>query len=241
MLSWGMGDAESILVVEDDANLLELIRLAGEKRSYRMLQAANGLEAKRKLTAGSVPDIIILDINMPGMDGFSFCRWLRDDYPRIPVVFLSARAEEYDKIVALEIGGDDYLTKPFSMKELFARIGVCLRRIRVFSGADRTGQDLESIVEDDIRINAGQWTCEFMGQGVFLTISEFRILHKLLANPGVVVSRDALAEAAFPDDTYNLGRSIDVHICRIRQKLQKIDPEFKSIETVYQVGYKWKR
>jgi two-component system response regulator ChvI len=235
-----MPDGASILIVEDDANLQEMIRLAGEKRSFRMLLAENGLEAKKLLAEGAVPDLIVLDINMPGMDGFSFCRWLREDYRLIPVIFLSARADEYDKIIALEIGGDDYLTKPFSMKELFARIGVCLRRIALLSGGDRVGGAPKPLVVDHVKIDPDSWTCEYRGKDVILTISEFRILLKLLQNPGIALTRDSLAEAAFPEDGYNLGRSIDVHICRIRQKLQTIYPGFDSIDTVYQLGYKWK-
>jgi DNA-binding response OmpR family regulator len=235
-----MADLESILVVEDDDNLRELIRLAGAKRPYRMLVAGNGLEAKNMLSEGNIPDLIVLDINMPGMDGFGFCRWLREDFQLIPVIFLSARAEEYDKIVALEIGGDDYLTKPFSMKELFARINVSLRRVKLFAGENQTGRASQAIILDGMKIDTDAWTCEYREENVFLTISEFRILQKLITNPGMVITRDKLAEAAFPDDNYNLGRSIDVHICRIRQKLIGIDPGFDSIETVYQLGYKWK-
>lgn len=236
-----MSGGETLLIVEDDVDLREIIRVAGEKRSYRALTSGNGLEAKRLIEGGTVPDIVILDINMPGMDGFGFCRWLRDDFPLIPVVFLSARAEEYDKIVALEIGGDDYLTKPFSIRELFARVAVCLRRVRLTR--ERAGAaDLAAgtLRLGDALIDAGRWTCRFRDQDVALTISEFRILHLLLANPDIVFGRDRLAEAAFPDDRYNLGRSIDVHICRIRRKFALIDPDFDSIETVHQVGYKWR-
>lgn len=240
MLLYAMVNSESILIVEDDTDLQELIKLAGAKRGYQVDTACNGLAAKKVLEAGNIPHIIILDINMPGMDGFSFCRWLREDYPLLPVIFLSARADEYDKIIALEIGGDDYLTKPFSMKELFARVNVSLRRVKLYSGCNHLHQVSSSIVLKDIKINTDYWTCEYKGKDVFLTISEFRILHKLLTNPDIVINRDKLAAAAFPDDNYNLGRSIDVHICRIRRKLQSIDPGFDAIETIYQVGYKWK-
>jgi DNA-binding response OmpR family regulator len=235
-----MSGASAILVVEDDADLQELIRIAGEKRTYLMRSARNGLEAKRAIETGSVPNLIVLDINMPGMDGFAFCRWLREDHPLIPVIFLSARAEEYDKIVALEIGGDDYLTKPFSMKELFTRIKVGLRRIELMTGKGTPDRNSSSVVLGDFRMNLDSWHCSYKGEGLTLTVSEFRILHKLLTNPGIVINRDKLAEAAFPEDHYNLGRSIDVHICRIRAKLQSIDPHTDFIETVYQVGYKWK-
>ncbi|MBN2049626.1 MAG: response regulator transcription factor [Spirochaetales bacterium] len=235
-----MAEKELILVVEDDKDLRELIRLAGEKKSYRIMTAGNGLEAKDVIERGNRPGIIILDINMPGMDGFSFCRWLRDTDPLIPVIFLSARAEEYDKIVALEIGGDDYLTKPFSINELFARVAVSLRRVRLFTRGEGTEETSTPLHLHDITIDPAYWSCEYLGREVFLTVSEFRILHKLLTNPDIVINRDRLAMAAFPEDQYNLGRSIDVHICRIRRKLQDINPEFRSIETVYQLGYKWK-
>lgn len=235
-----MAENAVVLVVEDDKDLRELIRLAGEKRSYRIITADNGLDAKDLIEKGNRPSLIILDINMPGMDGFSFCRWLRDADPLIPVIFLSARAEEYDKIVALEIGGDDYLTKPFSINELFARAAVSLRRVRLFTQGEGTEETSKPIHLHEITIDPGYWSCEYRGREVLLTVSEFRILHKLLTNPDIVISRDRLALAAFPEDKYNLGRSIDVHICRMRRKLQDINPEFDSIDTVYQLGYKWK-
>lgn len=266
-----MGETGTVLVVEDDQDLRELIRIAGRKRSYRMLAAGNGLEAKGMVEAGEIPGLVILDITMPGMDGFGFCRWLREDHPLVPVIFLSARAEEYDKIVALEIGGDDYLTKPFSMRELFARVEVGLRRVRLFAergsrassgggdggalgerGGDSSrgpgyagsdgfpGIDSKPLVLGAITIDPGRWTCTLRGEHVILTVSEFRILHRLLENPGIVISREKLAEAAFPEDNYNLGRSVDVHIHRIRKKLQAVDAGFDPIETVYQVGYRWK-
>lgn len=235
-----MDEKSTVLVVEDDADLRELVLLAGGKRSYRMISADNGLEAKAMLEEGTRPDLVILDINMPGMDGFSFCRWLRDYLPRVPVIFLSVRADEYDKILALEIGGDDYLTKPFSMKELFARVAVGLRRVRLFTSGEGTGRAAAQITAGDLRIDPEYWTCEYLGVEVLLTVSEFRILHKMVTNQDIVLSRDRLARAAFPEDRYNSGRSIDVHISRIRRKLVAVDPGFDSIETVYQVGYKWR-
>lgn len=236
-----MLDKELILIIEDDRDLQEMISIAGKKKSYRLLTADNGLEAKKIIEEGLVPHLIILDINMPGMDGFSFCRWLREDFPLLPVIFLSARAEEYDKIVALEIGGDDYLTKPFSMKELFARVQVSLRRMALISDFSNNTSPSQMISIDNIKIDPDFWTCEYRAEKVHLTISEFRILHKLLTHPEIVLHRDKLAEAAFPDDKFNLGRSIDIHIHRIRRKLQDINPDFDSIETIYQIGYKWKK
>ncbi len=133
VIAWVMAETGTVLVVEDDQDLRELIRIAGRKRSYRMLAAGNGLEAEGMIESGEIHGLVILDITMPCMDGFGFCRWLREDHPLIPVIFLSARAGEYDKIVALEIGKDDYLTMPFSMRELFARVDVGLRRVRLFA------------------------------------------------------------------------------------------------------------
>ena len=229
-----------MLVVEDDRDLQDLIRIAGESRGYRMITSGNGIEAKKEFENGRMPSVIILDINMPGMDGFSFCRWLRDEHPVIPVIFLSARSDEYDKVLALEIGGDDYLTKPFSMKELFARTAVCLRRVGLFSEGKTPDHSVSLLVLGGITIYPERWMCEYKGEDVILTVSEFRILSKFASRPGDVLSRDILAKAAFPEDVYNSGRSVDVHICRLRQKLQKIDAAFDSIETVYQVGYRWK-
>jgi len=227
----------TLLLVEDDRDLPQWIGMAIGNKPYRLIHAGNGLEAKKKLEAGMRPDLIILDVNMPGMDGFSFCRWLREDFPMIPVIFLSARSEEYDKILALEIGGDDYLTKPFSMKELMARIAVSLRRVQLY--AENIDRSLYPLECNDLSMNRDTWSCSYRGEEVILTLSEFRILYMLAEKPGQVLNRDQLTQGAFPDDLYNNGRSIDIHISRIRKKLQKIDRDFHSIETVYQVGYKW--
>jgi len=231
---------QKLLIVEDDEDLRELIIMAGRKRAFSMYAAENGLRAKALLEEGDIPDLIILDINMPGLDGFGFCRWLREAHPLIPVIFLSARSDEYDKILALEIGGDDYLTKPFSMKELFARTAVSLRRVRIY-GNGESGEYADVLSRDGLELRPENWTCTFREVNVLLTVSEFRILRKLLTNPGHVFNRDQLARTAFPDDLYNTGRSIDIHISRIRSKLKKIDPSFSALETVYQVGYRWKK
>lgn len=226
-----------ILLVEDDKDIREIILLAAKKRNYKVTESRNGLEAKESIESGDIPDLIVLDINMPGMDGFKFCRWLREDYPLIPVIFLSARCEEYDKIIALEIGGDDYLTKPFSINELFARIAVSLRRVELH----KTGGHKSSYVKlGDIEMNDVTWECNYKSSSIVLTVSEFRILYKMITSPGVVFSRESLTKTAYPEDYYNAGRSIDIHISRIRKKLQKVEPKFNCVETVFQVGYKWK-
>jgi DNA-binding response OmpR family regulator len=235
-----MDGTPTLYVVEDDADLREHLRLAGEQRGYRVRTASDGMAAREGIGRSGLPDIFVLDVNMPGMDGFRFCRWLRDEHPPVPVVFLSARTEEYDKIIALELGGDDYMTKPFSMKELFVRIEVALRRVRVYSALPPGPGGERPLERDGIRLDPAAWTCEYRGRVLDLTVSEFRILRSFLSRPGAVATRESLAAAAFPEDRYNSGRSVDVHVCRIRQKLQAADPAFAGIETVYQVGYKWK-
>jgi len=236
-----MADRKTFLVVEDDTDLRDMIVMAGRKQSYGIMEAANGLEARSQILETGPPDLVILDINMPGMDGLTFCRWLREDHPLVPVIFLSARSEEYDKIIALEIGGDDYLTKPFSMKELFTRVKVCLRRAQ-FYGSNSKGEDPgEQILSSgSLVLNEGSWTSFYKGAALELTISEFRILQKLVSSPGIVFSRDQLASAAFPEDLYHSSRGVDIHIHRVRQKISAIDRNFDSLETVYQVGYKWR-
>ena len=224
--------------MEDDRDLSGLIALAGEKRGYAPKTAGDGAGGRKLVEGGFVPDLVILDINMPGMDGFGFCRWFREEQGLIPVIFLSARTEEYDKILALEIGGDDYLTKPFSMKELYARVAVCLRR-RDSYGIIRGKPDGIPLEKDGIILDRESWTGTYKGRELLLTVTEFRLLCKFLESPGRVFSRDELARAAFPEDKYYGGRGIDVHITRIRGKLKKIDPRFSSLTAVYQVGYKW--
>jgi len=236
-----MADRKTFLVVEDDTDLRDMIVLAGRKQSYGIMEAVNGLEARNQILETGPPDLVILDINMPGMDGLAFCRWFREDHPLVPVIFLSARSEEYDKIIALEIGGDDYLTKPFSMKELFTRVKVCLRRAQFYSSSS-IGEDAgeQVLSSGNLVLNEGSWTSSYNGAALELTISEFRILQKLVASPGIVFSRDQLARAAFPEDLYHSGRGVDIHIHRVRQKISSIDRNFDSLETVYQVGYKWR-
>lgn len=222
------------MVVEDDIDVRELICFAGGKRGYSMVQAHNGREAQDLILNNVTPDVIILDINMPKMDGLSLCRWLKDRAPLIPVIFLSAREDEYDKIIALEIGGDDYLTKPFSVKELFTRVAVCLRRKELYSQTSTPS----FTAHKKVRINSESWQCFYDSQELPLTVTEFRILHKLISSPGTVFTRDQLAQTAFPEDMGCEGRSIDIHIARLRKKCKKIDPDFDMIETVFQVGYK---
>lgn len=229
-----------LLIVEDDTDLRELIAIAGRRNGYAVETAEHGIAARGLFENGFVPSVIVLDINMPGMDGYGFCRWLREDHPAVPVIFLSARCDEYDKILALEIGGDDYLTKPFSMKELFTRIGVCIRRVDLFENGRSGSSRGPSVALDGITLSPDEWTCEFEGSNILLTVSEFRILHAFLVNPMAVISRDKLACAAFPDDNYVSARSIDVHVCRLRRKLQEAGVASDRIETVYQVGYRWK-
>ena len=232
-----MKSPQSILLVEDDEDLQELIAMAGKKNNYMIHRAGNGLDAKKQLEDGLCPDLIILDINMPALDGFGFCRWLREGHLKLPVIFLSARSDEYDKILALEIGGDDYLTKPFSMKELFTRAAVAIRRVSLYSGQEG---ERDLLVLGPLSLCTGNWSCSYMDREICLTVSEFRILRELADRAGRVLNRDQLARAAFPDDLYNSGRSIDIHISRIRSKLKAVDPSFGSLETVYQLGYRWK-
>lgn len=232
-----MRESISILLVEDDLDLRELLTIAARKRDYNIITAANGKIARDKIGEGLTPDLIILDINMPQMDGFQFCKWLRLDFPLIPVIFLSARTEEFDKLIALEIGGDDYLTKPFSVTELFARISVCLRRVKYYQNNKKPENNL---ILGDVELNRDSWSCLYRTNSITLTITEFRILIKLMENPGVVFNRDKLIQTAFPDDLYNSGRSMDIHISRIRKKFMEINPDFTAIETIYKVGYRWR-
>lgn len=235
-----MSLSRTLLIVDDDEDLRELIRMSAEGSGYAVLLAGDGRAARAFVESPSPPDLIVLDISMPGMDGLTFCRWLRDCSPVIPVIFLSARTDEYDKILALEAGGDDYLTKPFSMKELLARVAVSLRRIELYRGLERVATPERVLARDGVEIRPDSWNCSFGGKEVFLTVSEFRILHKLAEQPGRVFSRGQLAKAAFPEDLHNTGRGIDIHVSRIRKKLRMIDPRFSAIETVYQVGYRWR-
>jgi two-component system, OmpR family, alkaline phosphatase synthesis response regulator PhoP len=219
----------SIVIVEDDEDIADSIRYNLEREGYRLRLATSG-ESALGLILERLPNLIILDLNLPQMNGFELCRRLRADArtARVPILMLTARGDEADKVLGLNLGADDYITKPFSMRELVARVNAALRRSEV-SSADRKLFD-----NGLLKIDPSSFTATYRGRDLKLTRKEFALLSEMARNHGRVLTREALLDRVWGVTYYGDSRTLDVHIRRLRQKLD--DPD--AIETVTGIGYK---
>ena len=217
-----------ILVADDDGHIREIVRFALEQAGHAVVEAADG-NAALAAFANSI-DLVILDILMPELDGLEVCRRLRT-HSRVPIIFLSSRDEELDRVLGLELGADDYVTKPFSPRELVARVRAVLRRLQ-----DAPAPEPSIRTYGAINMDLGRHRCSFHGQEIVLTVTEFALLVTLLVAPGQVFARDELVARAYGDGHVITERTVDSHIRRIRQKLDAIAPS--PIETVYGLGYR---
>ena len=236
-----------IAVVDDEAHLRKTLSQALGREGYAVEVYTDGAQAWASFEK-SLPDLVILDILMPRMDGLELCRRIRSVSCSLPVIFLTSRDEEFDRVLGLELGGDDYLCKPFSLRELVARVRVLFRRAGLAApeaGAASTHAaptDASSgcLAAGALAMDEERFTAEWRGSPVRLTVTEFRILTSLAGSPGYVRSREELMRAAFPQDSYMSDRSVDCHIKRLRRKLMEVDPDFDGIETIYGLGYRWR-
>ena len=222
----------TILIIDDEKDLIELVRYNLEKDGYDAISATDG-QTGLEIAQRHKLDLIVLDLMMPGMDGLEVCRRLRTDprTGRIPLIMLTAKATEADRIVGLELGADDYITKPFSPRELVARVKAILRRTT-------TQAEPEQLIRHgDLLIDLTRHEVSVAGKPVALTATEFRILHFLASKPGRVLSRDDIIDAALGRDANVFDRTIDVHITAIRRKLGK---GADQIETIRGFGYKFR-
>ena len=222
----------TILVIDDEKDLIELVRYNLEKEGFDVIAATDGqsgLDVVRKHR----PDLVVLDLMMPGLDGIQVCQQLRADprAGRIPVIMLTAKATEADRIVGLELGADDYITKPFSPREVVARIKAVLRRTTT------QASPAQLIRSGDLVMDLSGHDVTFRGQHISLTATEFRILEFLASRPGRVFSRDEIIDAALPNEQAVFDRTVDVHITAIRRKLGTGGDQ---IETVRGFGYKFR-
>ncbi|MBI4713190.1 MAG: response regulator [Planctomycetes bacterium] len=220
----------TILVIDDEKDLIKLVDHHLSKESFLVIGARDGRQGL-DMALRHKPDLILLDVMMPKLDGWEVCKQLksRPDLARIPVIMLTARAQETDKILGLEMGADDYVTKPFSPRELVARVKAVLRRFQ----SDRNKEVLKL---GDLVIDYAGRTVHLKDKKADLTNTEFNLLWHLVNHPGRVISRDDLISAGRGDDTVVIDRTIDVHIASLRKKMGKFD---KLIETVRGVGYKF--
>jgi len=232
-------ELHKILVVDDEQNILELIRYNLEKEGYRVLLAQDGSSAV-ELARLEKPDLILLDVMLPKLDGLAACRVLRqnEDTKNIPIIMISARGEELDKVLGLEMGADDYVTKPFSTRELLARIKARLRRQQEESSAPRKGDGV--IAHGGLVIDQSRFLVTVGGVRLDLTPKEFDLLHFLALEPGKVFSREYLLEKIWGYDYAGDSRTVDVHIRHIRQKFEQLPGCPQYIETVRGVGYRFR-
>jgi two-component system response regulator ChvI len=231
-----------IALVDDEENLRETVSFALRREGHRVEPFADGLSAWRSFERG-LPDLVILDVVMPQMDGRELCRRLRALSERLPILFLTSRDEELDRVLGLELGADDYLCKPFSMRELAARVKVLLRRAAFRAEpADSSRADAEErIVEvGRLRLDLRRYQAAWNGAPLALTVTEFTLLHALAHRPGHVKTRAQLLQEGYPHDAYASDRTIDSHVKRLRRKLSDADPGFDALETVYGLGYRWR-
>jgi DNA-binding response OmpR family regulator len=228
----------TVAVVDDEKNLRENVSFALKREGFRVECYEDGLLAWEVMQR-RLPDLVVLDIVMPRMDGLELCRKLRGLSETLPIIFLTSRDEEFDRVLGLELGADDYLCKPFSMRELMARVKVLFRRLALMR--DPTEESAAQILKADaLELDLQRYTVRLGETPVPLTVTEFMILHALVKRPGHVKTRQQLMEEGYPHDSYVSERTIDSHIKRIRAKLAAVDPQFEGIETVYGLGYRFR-
>jgi len=232
--------AGRVAVVDDEPGIRDGVALSLERAGFQVDRYSDGDQAWSDF-AERLPDLVILDILMPGMDGLELCRRLRGRSRDLPIVFLSSRDEEFDRVLGLEIGADDYLCKPFSGRELLARVRVLFRRLALArertACADRLEQRLQV---DALELDLQRYTATWNEREVPLTVTEFLLLRSLANRPGVVKTRLQLMSEAYPHDAFVSERTIDSHVKRIRRKFEELDPTFSGIETVHGLGYRYR-
>ncbi len=220
-----------ILLVDDDPNIRQLVNLYLEKEGFEVQMADRGDEAL-KMFKESPPNLILLDVMLPGMDGWQVCREVRK-VSNIPIIMLTAKDETFDKVLGLELGADDYVVKPFDMKELVARIKAVSRR---FQAADTPDKEL---VFPGLTININQYSVKYMGKELEMPPKELELLYFLASHPGMVFTREQLLEQVWGYDYFGDSRTVDVHVKRLREKLTEGENLGWMIKTVWGVGYKF--
>ncbi len=221
-----------ILIVDDDENICELLRLYLEKDGFETIVANDGEQAV-SFNAKYTPDLILLDIMLPKLDGWQVCREIRKTSDT-PIIMLTAKGETFDKILGLELGADDYVSKPFDTKEVIARIKAVLRRSNESDKADK----ISEVRYDKLKINLTNYELVVNGNRVDTPPKELELIYHLASNPNRVYTRDQLLDEVWGFDYYGDSRTVDVHVKRLREKLENVSDEW-SLKTVWGVGYKF--
>jgi DNA-binding response OmpR family regulator len=230
-----MPDSSTILLVDDEDAVQKLLAFPLERDGFRVVQARDGQEALERFAAERI-DLVVLDLMLPKLDGLEVCKRLRAS-SSVPIIMLTARDDELDKVLGLELGADDYITKPFSIREFRSRVRALLRRA---SAPAPAAPDEETIEADGLRIDLARRDVEAHGNSVQLTYVEFELLRTLASHPGRVYTREMLLQALWGGSDYREPRTIDVHVRHLREKLERDPREPQFILTVRGVGYRFR-
>jgi two-component system, OmpR family, response regulator ChvI len=225
-----------VAFVDDEESLRRTVAMALQREGFRVEALADGVEAWQRFER-ALPDLAILDIMMPRMDGLELCRRLRARSEHLPILILSSKDEELDRVLGLELGADDYLCKPFALRELVARVRALLRRARL---RQQPPDDEEQILEaGSLRLDLRRFEARWHGRSLPLTLTEFNLLESLARRPGFVKSRAQLLRETYPHDVHVAERTIDTHVKRLRRKLAEAGGSADPIETVHGLGYRF--
>jgi two-component system response regulator ChvI len=232
------GDQGLVAVVDDEQSIRETVGFALEREGYRVEAFTDGAAAWDAFEQ-RLPDLVVLDILMPRVDGLTLCRRLRARSDTLPIIFLTSRDEELDRVLGLELGADDYLCKPFSMRELVARVRVLFRRAAL-GREPRPQSAANTLRRGSLTLDFDRHLARWKDTVVALTVTEFLIVAALARRPGHVRSRKQLLEEGYPHDAYVSERTVDSHIKRLRAKFAELDPAFAAIDTVHGLGYRYR-
>jgi len=225
----------TVLLVDDEESVQKLLTYPLEREGYTVVQARDGEEALERYRETPV-DLVILDLMLPRLDGLAVCRRLREERSAVPIIMLTARGDEGDKVLGLELGADDYITKPFSIREFMSRVRALLRRAQLSPAGARA----ELIEVDDLRIDTTRRSVQARGEAVQLTYLEFELLRTLASNPGRVFTRKQLLDELWGGSEFRDPRTIDVHVRHLREKVERDPAEPELIFTVRGAGYRFR-
>lgn len=227
-----------LLVIDDDPSLLDVLAMALEDEGFAVSCARDGKTGMAHIQEDA-PDLVVCDVNMPELDGFSLCRRLREAGNHVPLIMLTSRDNEVDEALGLELGADDYVAKPFSTRILVARIRSLLRREAL--RADTSDAAASKIEVGRLALDPDRLEVRFAGAAIDVTVTEFRLLEVFARRPGIVFSRGQLLERIRGDDSVVADRLVDTYVRRLRRKFEAVDADFDRIETVIGAGYKWRK
>ncbi len=235
MVTYEQQMEKTALIVEDDKAVLQLIRLYLAQAGYRVLEAQDGIVGLRMALEES-PDIVLLDLNLPGMDGIEVCKNVRKESD-VPIIMVTARVEEDDRLRGLDLGADDYVSKPFSPRELVARVNAVLRRSK--RNAEKQKESGNRLTAGAVVIDLDRRSATVLGNEVDLTPTEFRLLSYFVEGRGRTVSREQIIENVFGYDFSGYDRTVDTHVSNLRKKLDAANPDGKHLKTMYGIGYRF--